>query len=254
MKLTDTLWTDVWSKDSYPPINPLPNPDGTENEPEFSLCMASFAYAMGEHFKEGMTILDYGCGSARFCNFMSRKLRDFVYYGIEKRSSSARWGELEINTAQYRFQHDPRIKLGFIEEDIEQEAINNADVALLLSIFTHMSIEETKRTMEKLMPIARRGGKIVFSVIHGDEYQLVGSKIYGFDNFYNVVYNTPQQIQNLGDELEANITLQDTYVSPLRGGQKSPTISFDDGCMVSMPTSNATPYYAYTHSIYALTA
>ena len=35
---------------------------GTDEEPSSSLWMASLSEAMGESFREGMAVLDYGCG------------------------------------------------------------------------------------------------------------------------------------------------------------------------------------------------
>ena len=211
MKFTDKLWIDVWSKEKYPPIVENYNGIivGTDDEPAASLCIASFINAMGDKYKEGMKILDYGCGSARVCNFLSKRLIDFNYIGLERVESD--YCRNCINKAIELFKKDPRVEVGYIDTDLDRKAIATCDTVLLLSVFTHTTIEETERILIKLLPVIERGGNIVFSMIHGDSYKLGKDNTYGFKDNYRITYNTIQQVDELKTKLRVNIDLIDTF-------------------------------------------
>lgn len=116
------------------------------------------------------------------------------------------------------FGHDSRIKLGFIGDEIEKNAIDNANMALLLSIFTHTTIEETKNILKKLLPIVERNGIIIFSMILGNKYSPLGANAYGFKDSYGVVYNTQLQVNQLVKELNVDIELDNVFEAD--GGYK----------------------------------
>jgi 2-polyprenyl-3-methyl-5-hydroxy-6-metoxy-1,4-benzoquinol methylase len=212
MKITDELWVDTWSVLKYPPIVEEYESKGiivgSDEEPLASVCMSSFAYAMESDYKEGMKILDYGCGSARFSNFLSMRLKDFTYIGLERNTSN--YTKECIDKANELFSHDPRVRVGYTESELENEAIEIADTVLLLSVFTHTTIEETYRIIEKLLPIVKRGGSIVFSMIHGPKYQLIGNA-YGFDDNYSITYNTKKQVSQISDTFNVSVRLIDMY-------------------------------------------
>jgi 2-polyprenyl-3-methyl-5-hydroxy-6-metoxy-1,4-benzoquinol methylase len=212
MKITDEVWVDTWSVLKYPPIVEEYESKGiivgSDEEPLASVCMASFAYAMESDYKEGMKILDYGCGSARFSNFLSMRLKDFTYIGLERNTSD--YTKECIDKANELFSHDPRVRAGYTESELENEAIEIANTVLLLSVFTHTTIEETYRIIEKLLPIVKRGGSIVFSMIHNTKYQLIGNA-YGFGNNYSITYNTKKQVSQISDMFNVSVRLVDTY-------------------------------------------
>ncbi|MFA5207181.1 MAG: class I SAM-dependent methyltransferase [Candidatus Paceibacterota bacterium] len=212
MKFTDNLWINNWSKEYYSPIvNNYENVGiivGTDPEPKASLCIASFINAMGEKYKEEMKILDYGCGSARVSNFLSKRLKFFHYIGLEKFESN--WTNACISKAIELFGNDNRIELGFTESELEKKAIEISETVLLLSVFTHTTIEETEKILNKLLPIVERGGNIIFSMIHGDKYELRGTA-YDFVDNYQITYNTLQQVNDLKIKLNINIDLIDTF-------------------------------------------
>jgi hypothetical protein len=203
MKDTDILWIDKWSKELYDSIGEVSSKEG------MPVCFASFAQAMGTKFEEGVTILDYGCGPARFFNFMSKRLKNFMYYGIEPDSA---YGINCINNIRNFYKKDKRISVGLIGTDVEQEALEQVDIVLLCSIFTHITIEQTKEVLYKLYPIVNRGGIIVFSMILGDEYKVCEGNAYSMQNTYSIVYNTIKQIQELNTIY--NIKLEDEWMSP----------------------------------------
>jgi len=217
MKMSDSLWLDIWSKEKYEPIssNYVSLGFGEDKEPEGSLLMATFANAMGNKFKEKMVLFDYGCGSARFCNFISKRLKDFSYYGVEK-PGGERLGEKAIEYARMCFGYDKRISLGLIGDEVEQEAVEKADVALLLSIFTHTTIEEMNTIMDKLLPIISRGGSIVFSAFIRDKYWVGRSGGYGLPDCYSEVHFTKEQFKAMEKRLGIRIVQIDTFITSTR--------------------------------------
>jgi len=93
VQLTDALWTDKWSKINFTPrlkdfsaaVSKYASAEnfmlfGTDEEPSSSLWMASLSEAMGESFREGMAVLDYGCGAGRYAQFLRQRLKRFEYY------------------------------------------------------------------------------------------------------------------------------------------------------------------------------
>lgn len=210
MKKTDSLWQNEWSKEPFKPIVKIYKGVivGSDEEPDASICMSSFSYAMGEYFGERMKILDYGCGSGRYCNFLSKRLQDFKYVGIERNISD--YTKLCIDTAKRIFGEDERLSFGYTDSEFEQKAIDECNVVLLLSVFTHTSIEMTENIINRLMPIINRDGCIVFSMIHKNDYSLIGNA-YGFTDEYSVTYNTYSQVEDLRKKFGVSITLMDTY-------------------------------------------
>jgi 2-polyprenyl-3-methyl-5-hydroxy-6-metoxy-1,4-benzoquinol methylase len=211
MKFTDEIWENYWSKELYAPIveDYKGIIVGTDMEPRASLIIASFINALGEKYREGMKLLDFGCGGARVCNFLSKRLKDFQYIGLERKESQ--WGQDCINEAQTLFGHDPRVDVGYVNTDLEKRAIETSDAVLLLSVFTHTTIETTEDIVKKLLPIIDRGGCMVFSMILADEYKLVIENAYGFKDNYNITYNTRSQVDYLREELGVSIDLIDTF-------------------------------------------
>src|SRR5438105_3164612 len=143
MKLNDTLWTEKWKQNLFTRIveGPINGGCGCEDEPLSSLWCAALAEAMGDRYGEGMKILDYGCGYARFFNFLTGRLKDFTYYGLEAPDSATGHGQRCIHFAKTSFGADRRGKFGFVGSELETEALREVDVILLGSIFTHLSFE-----------------------------------------------------------------------------------------------------------------
>jgi 2-polyprenyl-3-methyl-5-hydroxy-6-metoxy-1,4-benzoquinol methylase len=207
-------WIDDWSIEKYNPITENWHSDGhgTDQEPAQSLLLSAFSSAMKEKYAEGMKILDYGCGSGRYANFLSKRLKDFQYIGLEKAGGTTYWGETSVRDGLINGGHDDRFRLGFTESLLEKKAIEESDVVLLLSIFTHTTIEETHRIISKLMPIVNRGGRVVFSMILGDSYNLVGN-LYGHSDCYHVTYNTNEQVAEIAKTFNVNVTHERDFVA-----------------------------------------
>lgn len=143
-------------------------------------------------FKEGLKILDYGCGNGRLFNFISGRLKDFTYYGVEHPDSD---GNIEIPKSL--FGRDNRFNVDYIDSPFETKAINKVDCVVLGSIFTHLRFSEFERVCDKFKPILERSGVIVFSVFIADMYIVEGvGGAYGVKECYGRVFYTMEQLRD----------------------------------------------------------
>jgi SAM-dependent methyltransferase len=155
---------------------------------------------MGNSFREGLIVLDYGCGAGRYAQFLRQRLKTFQYYGLEKQGSAFRHGEKSIKIARKLFRWDGRVKFDLIGSRLEATALAQSEVVVLGSIFTHVDSEELEHVLKKLQPVVTRGGKIVFSIFIADQYQLEGKGAYGIENCYERAWFTAEQLQQLCDQ------------------------------------------------------
>lgn len=209
------LWR-IWKETRYPPICESYCPAtgyGADREPHSSLWMAHLAEAMGNRWNEGMRLLDYGCGTARFANFMSGRLRNFTYFGVDVRESHAGpgIGLNGVNVASEALKGDRRICLDYIGSDIDGFGVDTTDVGLAASVFTHLTVESSRAILEKLRPIVNRGGIIVYTLILGDEYATIGPGGHGLSDCFSIVTNTPDQFAGYGERVGLYRTMYGTY-------------------------------------------
>lgn len=189
-----------WKNVTYPTIyegNYIVYGHGADTEPQSSLWMAYLSEGVGEHFQEGITVLDYGCGAARYANFLSGRLKEFTYYGVEPSNTQVGYWDSRnaIEVAREKLGHDPRVRLGHVGTELETEAIAKANVAVLGSVFTHIRIEQSLAILDKLSPILDRG-VIVFTAILANAYQLHNAGAHGVHECYSLVHNTVDQYQD----------------------------------------------------------
>jgi len=149
---------------------------------------SSISFGLGDYYSEGMSVLDYGSGSAIYAGFLSRYLREFDYYGVEKGGGEGKYGETVLESGRVHFGHDHRVKLGYIGGSVEREGIERADCAILASVFTHIPFKEFEEINDKLMPIVKRGGCVTFSVFLGEEEMAVRNGRYGFEGCYGSLF------------------------------------------------------------------
>jgi hypothetical protein len=155
----------------------------------------------GKFVGEGVTVIDYGCGSSRCGNYLSGILKDFLYVGLEINTPHGN-EMLAYNRSIYK---DPRFIFGHCDSELEKEMLQKASIVYLGSVFTHTLIEETYRILDKLMTVINNGGVVVFSFIEGAYHCTSGTDGKG-DNAYgnpkgaNCVWNTIEQFTKYANE------------------------------------------------------
>jgi len=224
MLLSDLAWL-KWRIVRYPSIRTkaeltelgVPEGFGSDVEPDSSVWLASLSEALGEVFQEGIRILDYGCGNARYCNFLSERLANFTYYGIEPPGSSV--SENAIMRASLAYGHKPYVKLGFIGDAVEQEALTNVNVVILGSIFTHLLFDKFEEICDKFRPVLARGGRVVFSVFTDEHYRCqFPDNLYQHKGCYSAVWYTPEMLKDYATKRVLLIQLKETF--PAGAGHK----------------------------------
>jgi SAM-dependent methyltransferase len=222
MDLTSSAWTSMWFDTPYSSVEfrtLLTNAGGsdlfcgTDEEPHSSVWLASLSAAMNDGFREGMCILDYGCGTGRYAHFLRQRLRHFSYYGLEKAGSVASRGERCISVAKAVFAADDRCRFSLFGRPLEQEALELADVAILGSVVTHVDVDELYAIFRRLLPITRRGGQVVFSIFLADEHRLEEPGLYGFDDCYNRSFFTNAQLAEVANALQLEFCERDRFIA-----------------------------------------
>lgn len=148
----------------------------------------------GKMLFEGMKVLDYGCGGGRLCNYISKHISDFKYYGLEPCYGD---GPSHIEFAKEHYQ-DPRVTFDFIGSYTEIEALKEVDRVVMGSILAHLLWEDAWVILNKFRPVLDRGGKVIATVFIGPEYKTFGiPDRYGCKNFFSYVHYTEQQLKAL---------------------------------------------------------
>jgi SAM-dependent methyltransferase len=116
--------------------------------------------AIGSHLRDGIALLDYGSGPGRFANYLSERVEQFRYWGIEQATP---FGQYSTDYAISLFGSDHRLRFGVAGSAEDQEAREQADVVVLSSVFTHLDFTMYETLMAEFEPILSRGGIVVFS-------------------------------------------------------------------------------------------
>jgi hypothetical protein len=186
---------------------------GTDDEPGSSFRNATLSSAMRRAFCDGMQVLDYGCGAARYAHFLRQRLDQFTYFGLERPGSLVKRGERSIDAANAIFGDDDRIHVDLIGASLEALAIERANIALLASVFTHVDLSEMRYILTKLMTIILRGGQIVFTIFLGDEHRLEEPGMYGFYDCYGRSFFTTSQLTSVASALALQLTESEPYTA-----------------------------------------
>lgn len=150
-----------------------------------------------KHIYEHISILDYGCGYGRLSNYLSEKLNNFSYFGLEPNYAG---GPQHIGDALKYF-NDPRNRFGFIGTELEQEALEKCNLIVLGSVFTHLNYNTIKLILSKFKPIANDNVNIIASIFFDKEYSL-GPSYNDYPDikyFYEYVFYKEDMIRKICD-------------------------------------------------------
>jgi len=195
MDENDDSWDDFWSEEACSGMDDFKIIKiGADKYPTANYFMASFFEPIRHLFKDGISVLDYGCGQGRFANFMMKRLDRFSYYGFEREGSA--WSSDLMSSTLHNFDliNDKRVRFAYIGGGLEEEAMAKCDAAIMASVFTHLRFESFLGIMDKFDGFIRDGNPLVFSVFVKEKYRVSRTiEKYGFEDCYSrVVYSWDQ--------------------------------------------------------------
>jgi len=127
--------------------------------------------AFGLH--SGSRLLEIGCGPGRLATGILRVLGDITsYVGLDVRADAVAWGNQHIGAEHpsFRFQHvdvhnDRYNPDGdeFSKEVALPVGNEPFDIAYLYSVFSHMTLEDTRRYLAAIHDVLKPGGRLFFT-------------------------------------------------------------------------------------------
>jgi hypothetical protein len=201
MNVEHQHWYDYWINTKNSPIYSTPPADvygGTNHEPLASIGMSCFTDAIKSDFKENLSIIDYGCGAGILANFISERLTNFTYFGLEPKNG---WGPKRISLGKQYF-NDPRVNFGYVDEYNDIIKNNKIDTIILISVFTHLVIEDCLTILDTLKNIFdyNKDASIVFSCFTSETPKTSGLDIHINSNYYSDSYIKLNDLQNYVDK------------------------------------------------------
>jgi SAM-dependent methyltransferase len=110
--------------------------------------------------KEGMSIIDLGCGSGRLAKHLGIKYPEVGYLGIDIVQELLDYAKQQ-SPAHFRFLLNHTLKLP--AEDA------SADMVAIFSVITHLLHQESFAYLKEARRTLRPGGRIVFSFLESDK-------------------------------------------------------------------------------------
>ena len=190
-------WESYWSSTKYSPLVINPDPSlygGTCIEPLASIGMSCFLDAIKDKFKENFSVLDYGCGAGILANFISERLENFTYYGLEPNTDHG-ISRLELGR---KFFNNSNVNFGIIENDLLEICKKQIDSVILISVFTHMEFSDVESALDRISTVFNNNPEcaIVFSCFIEDAPRLVNHLPNIWERFYGESYITVQQLES----------------------------------------------------------
>ena len=190
-------WEEYWVNTKNKAICEKPSVHiygGTNYEPLASIGMSCFTDAIKDKFKEGFAVVDFGCGSGILANFISERLDNFTYYGLEPANE---WGSSRIELGKQTF-NDARVNFGFIENDYENIIKNNKiDAVILISDFTHLIIDDVYKVLKNVEKVFtyNENASIVFSCFIQNNRKVGNLQTNINSNYYSDSYIKLQDLE-----------------------------------------------------------
>jgi len=186
-----------WSNQTYASSCPsycVGHADGTPAEPGSSIWCASLLESARDRLSGPFVILDWGCGDGRLLDFMTRRFKEFEYYGIERPGEH---GSSRIVQARASFASDPRAKFDVYDTPLEKEAVGRAGIVVMGSVATHIPIPMFEILLSRILPVLERGGVLISSFFIRDRYAFQNGTCYGHDDCYRWVSYTQEQVDGI---------------------------------------------------------
>ena len=207
-------WDEYWVNTKYSPIYKNPPSEvygGTNFEPLASIGMSCFTDAIRDDFKENFSIIDYGCGAGILSNFISERLDKFKYFGLEP---STGWGPQRIETGK-KYLNDPRVTFDFVENYDKIIQSNKIDAVVLISVFTHLAIEDSLGILDKLKKVfdCNREASIVFSCFTSENPTLGELQANINSNYYRDSYIKFSQLKEYCDNNQLSLVKHMDFVA-----------------------------------------
>jgi SAM-dependent methyltransferase len=146
--------------------------------------------------KEGMIILDYGCGSGRLFNHLNGLLKDFKYVGVDKGTQ----------IAMKNFRNDSRFT--FYEFDYPDF---NYDYIVFGSVFTHLTYNQIRSIKNEIRLLTYNKLKIIFSIFLGENYEVGEGGMFDIRKCYSKVTYTEKQLKSLFGKVKEYPSYTDVY-------------------------------------------
>lgn len=170
---------------------------GSDLQPHTVLWHKKLVEAIGSQFKDGISVIDWGCGYGRFLNHMIlQKINGFTYYGFDV--PSIHNGDVLIPCNKEMYSKYSNAFFGFInDKDLVEQAWDVCDIVILGSVFTHITVEAAQAFIHKCDSILHKeNGMIVFSLIMRDKYHVAGP-YYNYEGAFGEVHYTNTEIELL---------------------------------------------------------
>ena len=208
------IWNNFWKNKTETPILKVPPKilyGGTNEEPLASIGMSYFLEPIKNKFVDGISILDYGCGAGILANFISERLKNFYYYGLDTNSNH---GNERLNLAK-NYLNDPRLHFGTIDDDLKNILNKKIDAIILISVFTHLPIVEIYNILDNLKNVFKKNKKasIIFSCFISNEEKLVDHLPEIWKNFYGISFITEKSLSNYCNKNKLLLKKQSVFVA-----------------------------------------
>ncbi len=208
------IWELYWSNKKFNPIAIDPPKilyGGSNIEPLASIGMCCFLDASKSKFKEGFTILDYGCGAGILSNFISERLTDFTYYGLEPNSQHG-FDRIDLGK---RYFNDERVFFGFIDDDLDTCLNKKIDSVILISIFTHLLIDDIIIILDKIIKVFDKNPNcdIIFSCFIADAPKVENHQPNIWEKFYGVSYIKESDILEYCNKNNLNLNKHMSFIA-----------------------------------------